>query len=210
MRSRPRYRPNTHRSITRIPCPVLEGHARIVTPGSVLNAFFGWGVLSRTEVSVGKVALRLDETREFRMGAESASGSSFFQTGKATTRQLVSEPQLVDDRFHVREELGSRVVPDQPGRRGFFYREWTIWSGPWKALQDPKVHCVETEVIYSAATAWRPWMKMGDGPGHTVQNGRGGKVERVEDLPPELLRLTRQVHPDLVRDPAGVLAANRG
>lgn len=57
MRSRPRYRPNTHRSITRIPCPVLEGHARIVTPGSVLNAFFGWGVLSRTEVSVGKVAL---------------------------------------------------------------------------------------------------------------------------------------------------------
>ena len=51
---------------------------------------------------------------------------------------------------------------------------------------------------------------MGDGPGHTVQNGRGGKVERVEDLPPELLRLTRQVHPDLVRDPAGVLAANRG
>ena len=34
--------------------------------------------------------------------------------------------------------------------------------------------------------------------------------ERVEDLPPELLRLTRQVHPDLVRDPAGVLAANRG
>ena len=164
----------------------------------------------RAGPSVGKVALRLDETREFRMGAESASGSSFFQTGKATTRQLVSEPQLVDGRFHVREELGSRVVPDQPGRRGFFYREWTIWSGPWKALQDPKVHCVETEVIYSAATAWRPWMKMGDGPGHTVQNGRGGKVERVEDLPPELLRLTRQVHPDLVRDPAGVLAANRG
>ena len=127
----------------------------------------------------------------------------------ATTRQLVSEPQLVGGRLHVREELGSRVVPDQPGRRGFFYREWTIWSGPWKALQDPKVHCVDTEVIYSAATAWRPWMKMGDGPGHTVQNGRGGKVERVEDLPPELLRLTRQVHPDLVRDPAGVLAAER-
>lgn len=109
----------------------------------------------------------------------------------------------------MREELGSRVVPDQPGKRGFFYREWTIWSGPWQALQDPKVHCVDTEVTYSAATAWRPWMKMGDGPGHTVQNGRGGKVERVEDLPPELLRLTRQVHPDLVRDAAGVLAAQR-
>ncbi len=98
-------------------------------------------------------------------------------------------------------------MPATAGERGFFYREWTIWSGPWKALQDPAVHSVPTQVIYSAATAWRPWMKMGNGPGNTLQNGRGGKVERgSRTCRRRLLRLTRQVHPDLVRDGASVLA----
>lgn len=163
----------------------------------------------RAGPSVGKVALRLDETREFRMASESAAGSSFFLTGKAITQQLVSQPQREGELFRVREDLNTRVVPEQPGQRGFFYREWTIWSGPWKALQDPKVHCAPTEVTYSAATAWRPWMKMGNAPGNTLQNGRGGKVERVADLPPELLQLTQRVHPDLVRDGAAVLAAGK-
>ncbi|MCP5471791.1 MAG: DUF1838 family protein [Steroidobacteraceae bacterium] len=157
----------------------------------------------------GKVALRLDETREFRMPGESPAGASFFQTGQAITQQLVSQPQLEGERFRVREELGARIVPAQPGQRGFFYREWTIWRGDWQAVQDPAVHCVATEVVYSAATAWRPWMKMGNAPGNTLQNGLGGKVERVEDLPPELLRLTRQIHPDLVRDPVDVLAGGK-
>jgi hypothetical protein len=163
----------------------------------------------RAGPSEGKVALRLDETRDFRMASESAQGASFFRTGKAIAQQLVSEPQLEAGTFRVREDLNTRVVPSEPGQRGFFYREWTIWSGDWKALQDPAVHSVSTEVIYSAATAWRPWMKMGNAPGNTLQNGRGGKVERVEDLPPEVLRLTRQVHPDLVADPLGVLAGKK-
>ncbi len=154
----------------------------------------------------GKVALRLDETRDFRMAGETKEGASFFRSGKALASQLVSEPQREGELFRVREDLNTRILPSTPGERGFFYREWTIWSGAWKALSNPAVHSVATEVVYSAATAWRPWMKMGDGPGNTLQNGRGGKVERVEDLPPEVLRLTRQVHPDLVADGAAVLA----
>jgi Protein of unknown function (DUF1838) len=160
----------------------------------------------RAGPSVGKVALRLDETRDFRMASEGKDGASFFRTGKAMASQLVSQPEREGELFSVREDLNTRILPATPGERGFFYREWTIWKGPWKALANPSVHSVPTEVIYSAATAWRPWMKMGNGPGNTLQNGRGGKVERVQDLPPELLRLTKQVHPDLVRDGAGVLA----
>ena len=49
-------------------------------------------------------------------------------------------------------------------------------------------------------------MQMGDTPGHTVQNGRGGKAENPEGLPVELLRLVKLHHPDLIEDPEGVLA----
>ncbi len=160
----------------------------------------------RSGPSNGKVALRLDETRDFTMAGEGKDGASFFRTGKALAAQLVSEPQREGDLFRVREDLNTRILPASPGERGFFYREWTIWSGPWKALSNPAVHSAPTEVNYCAATAWRPWMKMGNGPGNTLQNGRGGKVERVEDLPPELLRLTKQIHPDLVANGAAVLA----
>jgi len=56
------------------------------------------------------------------------------------------------------------------------------------------------------ATLMHTFMKMGNGPGNTLQNGRGGKVERPEDLPPDLLRLTKQIHPDLIANGAAVLA----
>ena len=44
---------------------------------------------------------------------------------------------------------------------------------------------------------------MGDTPGHTVQNGRGGKAETPDELPVELHRLVKLHHPDLIEDPRG-------
>jgi hypothetical protein len=88
----------------------------------------------RAGPSVGKVALRLDETRDFRMASEGKDGASFFRTGKALASQLVSQPEREGGLFSVREDLNTRILPATPGERGFFYREWTIWKGPWKAL----------------------------------------------------------------------------
>jgi hypothetical protein len=49
-------------------------------------------------------------------------------------------------------------------------------------------------------------MNIGEMPGYTVQNGWGGRTDSFSGLPAELQRLARQHQPDLVEDPAGVLA----
>jgi hypothetical protein len=149
------------------------------------------------------VAVRAEARREFPMGRED---QTFFRPGLALSSQYLSQAQRAGDLFSVREDVGTRVIPGDPALPGFFYREFGIWRGSWKALMDPHNACVTTEVIYSAAAAFRPWMNMGKTPGHTLQNGVGGKVQRAADLPERLLELVRTHQGDLLTQPEKVLA----
>ncbi len=162
--------------------------------------------LYRAGPSPGAVMLHQQERREFTMAGETRQGEKFFRPGQAVSLQTVSEPHRDGDHFLVREDLDTRVTPGNSSTPSFFYREWTINKGPWDVVMDPRTHTAPTEVLYSALAAFRPWMKMGATPGHTTQNGRGGKVQRVEDLPDVILDLCRRHHPDLVNEPDKVLA----
>jgi hypothetical protein len=66
---------------------------------------------------------------------------------------------------------------------------------------------VASSVNYSAMTSWRPWMNMGDVPGHTFSNGFGGRAWRLDDLPEDYLAFVRRVHPDVLEDPEALLRA---
>ncbi len=152
------------------------------------------------------MTIRADETTEFTMEDETVEGESFFVSGQAESKRFISLPQRRGDDFYIRQDISARVFPPGQTAPSFFYREWTINQGSWKALADPSVISAKVDVAYIANTAFRPWMQMGDTPGHTVQNGRGGKAESPDGLPVELLRLVELHHPDLIEDPRGVLA----
>jgi hypothetical protein len=159
--------------------------------------------LYRAGPSKAFVAVHAEDRREFSMGRD---GQTFFRPGVALSSQYLSQPQRAGDLFSVREDLATRVIPGDPALPGFFYREFGIWRGSWKALMDPRVACVTTEVIYSAAAAFRPWMNMGRTPGHTLQNGIGGKVQRADELPERLVELVRKHQGDLLAQPEKLLA----
>jgi hypothetical protein len=159
--------------------------------------------LYRSAASKVFVAVHAQEKREFTAKAD---GQTFFRPGTADSRQDLNQAQRVGDLFSVREDAGSRMVPADAAAPAFFYREYGIWRGSWKAVMDPRIACVPTEVLYSSAAAYRPWMKMGKAPGHTLQNGVGGKVQRAADLPPRLLELVRAHQGDLLVDPEKALA----
>ncbi len=159
--------------------------------------------LYRAGPSKAFVVVRAEDRREFSMGRED---QGFFRPGVAISSQSLSQPQRAGDVFSVREDLGTRVIPGDPAMPGFFYREFGIWRGSWKALMDPRNACVTTEVVYSAAAAFRPWMNMGKAPGHTMQNGIGGKVQRAADLPPRVIELVRAHQGDLLAQPEKALA----
>ncbi|MDE0455112.1 MAG: DUF1838 family protein [Gammaproteobacteria bacterium] len=152
------------------------------------------------------MTVRAEDTNEFTMQQETVDGESFFATGQVESERFISLPQRRGDDFYIRQDISARVFPDGEPNPSFFYREWTINQGSWAALSDPSTISVPVDVAYIANTAFRPWMQMGDAPGHTVQNGRGGKAETPEGLPVELLPLVKLHHPDLIEDPRGVLA----
>ena len=166
--------------------------------------------LYRAGPSATDVTVRSDEIVDFSMDRETREGESFFASGKAESKRWMSLPQRNGDDFYIRQDISARVIPPGATEPSFFYREWTINQGSWRALSDPDLAAVPCDLAYVANTAFRPWMNMGDTPGHTVQNGRGGRADSPERWPVELRRLVRLHHPDLIEDPQGVLAGETG
>jgi hypothetical protein len=164
----------------------------------------------RSGPSAGVVELRREEERPFAVQRETRQGESFFSKGLSKSREYISQAERDGAHFIVREDLDTRVIPGDPSQPGFFYREWSTRRGPWDAVMDARAASVDSEVFYTGMAAWRPWMKMTGVPGHTVQNGIGGKVDRFDRLPGRVAAQVRRLHPDLVADPAKVLSAPAG
>jgi hypothetical protein len=140
------------------------------------------------------------------MATESQSGSKFWRNGASYRAQQLSQAQRDGDDFLIRQVLGTRVMAQDSEKPVFFYHEWTVNRAPWRDIMNPRVVSTEVEVQYSSIAAFRPWMQMQSVDGHTLQTGRGGKVWSAEQLPPKLLAMCRQFHPDLIADPARVFS----
>lgn len=144
---------------------------------------------------------------EFSMARETTNGSNFFNTGSSEREQYLSQPQHDAADFLVRQTLGTRVTTKGVEKPVFFYHEWTINRSPFRDIVNPKIVSTTVEVQYSSIAAFRPWMQMNSIDGHTLQNGRGGKVSTPQALPPQLLQLCQRYHPDLLQDPDKVFGA---
>ncbi len=113
--------------------------------------------------------------------------------------------RVVGDDVWIVEENFVSTPPDFKGPP-FFYNEVTTYHTSHKALSNPKEMRAPTDVHFSVAITWRPWLEMGDAKGNMIGNGTGRHVDRIEDLPPEYVALTKKLHPDAINDPLGVLS----
>ena len=153
-----------------------------------------------------RFAVRLDEKEDFAPAEQTTEGD-FSPAGSVLMTKSIDTPQLRGGDLYLRHEEHGRVFPNDSKLPSMFYKESTIWSAPLEQVLDAATLNVDSTVAYSAMTSWRPWMNMGDIPGHTSSNGFGGKARSVSDLPEDFLRYTRQVHPGLLDDPEAVLDA---
>lgn len=151
-----------------------------------------------------RFAVRLDEREDFAP-AEQTTEEEFSPAGSVLMTKSIDPPQQRRGNLVLRHEEHGRVYPTDSTLPSMFYKESTIWTAQLDAVLDSDTRNVDSSVAYSAMTSWRPWMKMGDTPGHTASNGFGGKARSVSDLPEDYLRYTRQVHPDVLDDPGAVL-----
>ncbi len=153
-----------------------------------------------------RFAVDLEENERFAPAAGTTEGG-FSPAGSVLMNRSIHREGQRDGLLYLRHEEHGRVQPDNSSSPSMFYKESTIWSAPLKQVLDPTLNNVDASVAYSAMTSWRPWMKMRDLPGNTMSNGFGGKAASLDDLPEDFLRYTRQIHPDVLRDPEALLDA---
>ena len=151
-----------------------------------------------------RYAVRLDEKEEFE--PQAGTTQEAFSPAAAIRMTKSIHPEYVrDGTLLLRHEAHGRVKPNDSDIPNMFYKESTVWSAPLADVLDPNLTRVDALVNYSAMTSWRPWMHMGDVPGHTSSNGHGARARSIEDLPEDFLGYTRQLHPDVVEDPEAAL-----
>lgn len=157
--------------------------------------------------SAVRLAVNLDETEGF-VPLAGTSQSEFATAGRVSMTKSIAKNYVNDgDLFLQHEEYGRRY-PENSDRPSMFYRESTLWSAPMDEVLDPKRTAVDSEVSYSAMTSWRPWMNMGDVPGHTASNGFGRRAHVITDLPEDYRAFLKAVHPDVLDDPEALLTAD--
>lgn len=100
-----------------------------------------------------------------------------------------------------------RVGPPE-GFKGpaFNYNEVTTYRAQMSELADPEVMIANDSTHFNGIVSWRPWLKMGDHPGHLFGTATGGRFKSVDDYPEYYIELTNKHHPDVFADPAAILA----
>ena len=123
--------------------------------------------------------------------------------GLSVNHRFLPARVVNNDVWIVEESLVS--MPDgAPGPR-FRYNEVTTYHATLDDLNNPALNQTPTLVHFSVVVTWRPWLKMGDRPGHLMGNGTGRRYAKMTDYPALYQELTKKHHPDVWADPGAIL-----
>jgi hypothetical protein len=112
--------------------------------------------------------------------------------------------RVVNNDVWIVEESIVGTSPDSKGPK-FSYNEVTTMQTTLSELNDPKLMQTPTHVHYSVVVSWRPWLKMGDRPGHLMGNAAGRRLNKMTDYPIEYQEWTKKYHADVWADPSAIL-----
>jgi hypothetical protein len=118
----------------------------------------------------------------------------------------VHPPQLAEDDVWIAEETLVAFQPPgapKPAR----YTEFLTMHARRTDLETAGTKRVPCQTSYASVVSWRPWLKMGDHPGHLMANGSGRYDAPMSALPEAWREATRARRPETLTDPAKPIAA---
>ncbi len=117
--------------------------------------------------------------------------------------------RVVNDDVWIVEETMASSPPDFKGPK-FVYNEVTTYQSMLTELNNTKLKQTPTLVHFNGIVGWRPWLKMGDRPGHLLGNATGRRLNGLKDYPKEYQEWTAKLFPDVWADPGAVLDGKDG
>lgn len=101
----------------------------------------------------------------------------------------------------------SRTAMAVPGAdKPFRYSESNTFHASKAAMEAPGATRVPVQVSFTNVCSWRPWLNMDGRPGHLTAIGVGGHNASWEQFPPAWIEATRARRPEVLKDPAALLA----
>lgn len=102
-------------------------------------------------------------------------------------------------------ELTVTSVAIPGGPKPFRYAERTTLHTRLSDLQKPGAVQVGAETGFTNIVSWRPWMAMGDRPGHMMAIGAGRYGATVQTLPAPLIAALKERRPEVLANPASLI-----
>lgn len=88
----------------------------------------------------------------------------------------------------------------------FRYSDNSVLRAKRRDLEKAGATRVTSDVSYTNVVSWRPWLEMGDRPGHLTAGGVGRQNATMDSIPPAWLEATAARRPEVLKDPAAILA----
>lgn len=121
--------------------------------------------------------------------------------GKIYYSVELSEPTLAGNDVWLSTEATSQLEPYSADDQPWYYKELISHHARLDDLRNPRLTSVDAVASYSLVMDWRPWMQMAGVEGQTIDHAIGGRVWRLEDLPPEIIHHMRKYQPDVAENP---------
>ncbi len=109
---------------------------------------------------------------------------------------------FADVLLHYPSPLPDSEYPLHSGSQNYQGAELFQFFADRDQLEDEQTDSVDCALSWTRLGPWLPWMEMGDHSGQLLYQARGHKLEAgIDQLPPELLSLVEQEHPEFLVAP---------
>jgi hypothetical protein len=133
------------------------------------------------------------------------SESAMRPVGSTRLERWLGPVTVKDNRVWITEASSAKLVPADPEADKVIYSESVTSTANYADVINPDLVTIPSLLSYTGITSWRPWMQMGDHPGHTTSHGFGGKAFDVDSLPDDYRAMAEKYYPEAVADPGAVL-----
>ena len=144
------------------------------------------------------IEMRDDEEQTDSATAMRPPGSTRFE-------RWLGPVSVTADELWITQSSSAVRIPADPKARKIVYSEAVTSKAAYDEAMNPDLSTIPASLSYTGVSSWRPWMQMGDHPGHTTAHGVGGKVFRVDDLPEDYRALAERFYPEAIADPGAML-----
>ncbi len=113
-------------------------------------------------------------------------------------RHFVEGPAIAAGKIQFIERVEVSVAA-AAGKPAFSYKDHSSLTAKLSDVDNPGTLITGSDTAFSAICSWRPWLNMGNRPGHMSADGKGRFGVALDELPAAWREATARVRPALLK-----------